>query len=330
MLLVKKFGGTSVGDLNRIKNTAQIIKKYIDNGDQVVVVISAMAGVTNDIYDQCSKIHSQCHSEYDQAMVVGEQISASLLAMELENLGCKAKSYNCWNLPIHGDGNYGDGVITEINTHQLKDDLENQIIPVIAGFQAIKKNENRAITLGRGGSDYSAVMVAASIHADICYIYTDVSGVYNADPRIVPEASKIHELSYDEIIEMADGGAKVLQLKSVIAAKKYKVYMKVLSSFNTEEIGTVIANNILLKRGENIITLNYKNWTDDITKITIFALDSAEILDFTRIKASLIEKKIDVVEVNIVQNNKVEILIKNANKENCLKNLFLLFSTKRS
>ena len=330
MLLVKKFGGTSVGDLNRIKNTGQIIKKHIDKGDQVVVVISAMAGVTNDIYDKCSKIHSQYHSEYDQALIVGEQISASLLAMELENLGCKAKSYNCWNLPIYGDGNYGDGVITEINTQQLKNDLENQIIPVITGFQAIKKNENRAITLGRGGSDYSAVMVAASIHADICYIYTDVSGVYNVDPRIVLEASKIHELSYDEIIEMAGGGAKVLQLKSVIAAKKYKIYMRVLSSFNPDDIGTVIANNILLKREENIMTLNYKNSSEGVTKITIFALNSDDNLDIKRIQALLIEKKIDALEMNIIQNNKVEILITSVNKENCLKNLFLLFSTKRS
>jgi aspartate kinase len=330
MLLVTKFGGTSVGNLDRIQSTAEIIKKHIENGDQIVVVISAMSGITDEIYQKCSSIHPQYHPEYDQALIVGEQISASLLSMALENLGFQAKSYNCWNLPIYGDGEYGDGFITEINTRQIQEDLNNQIIPIITGFQAIKKNGNRALTLGRGGSDYTAVMVAAAIHADICYIYTDVSGVYDSDPRILPGAKKIKELSYDEIIEMADGGAKVLQLKSVIAAKKYKIYMKVVSSFDSNEDGTVIANSILLKRDDKIITLNYKNFEENLCKITIFSLNKDEILDLEEIKNSLEILKIEIFEIEKIQNSKIELLISNEKKENCLKTLFSLFSQKHS
>lgn len=318
MLLVKKFGGTSVGSLDRIKSVANIIEEYIKNGDQIIVVISAMSGVTDDILSKCVEMRLEYHKEYDQAIIVGEQISASLLAMALENLGYKARSYNCWNLPIYGNGEYGDGNIIEINSEQLKDDINNGMIPVITGFQAIRRDERRVITLGRGGSDYSAVMVAASVNADACYIYTDVAGVYNADPRIISDARKLNELSYDEIIEMADAGAKVLQLKSVIAAKKYKIYMKVLSTFKRDEEGTVIASNVLLNRDENIVTLNYKNFENNV-KITALGLNRDLVLDIEQIGNFLIENEIEVVKIGQIRNNKIEIVVNLADRDKCLK-----------
>ena len=173
-------------------------------------------------------------------------------------------------------------------------------------------------------------MIAAALNADICYIYTDVSGVYNADPHIISEALKLDELSYDEIIEIADSGAKVLQLKSVIAAKKYTIYMKILSSFDQNKDGTTIASNILLKRDRNLITLNCKHFTANIMKITIFSLNNGTILDIEEMKNLLISKNIEPIGIDIIKNNKIELLMRSEDKENCLKSLFALFSIKHS
>jgi aspartate kinase len=253
MLLVKKFGGTSVGSIDRIKKVAEIVVNSFKQNNKIIVVISAMRNVTDDIYKKLSDTSLKTRNlrEFDQAMATGEQVSASLLSIAICELGMKSKSYNAFNLPIYGEGEYGDGYITHINSTRLKEDLENNIIPVITGFQGFKRDDNSFITLGRGGSDYSAVMVAASMNADLCYIYTDVNGVYTADPRIEKNAVKINELSYDEIIEASKDGAKILQAKSVIAAKKYNITLKVLSSFEENE-GTMIANKVIINREKHL------------------------------------------------------------------------------
>lgn len=274
MLIIKKFGGTSSANPARIKIIALIIGEAYKKGEQVIVVISAQAGITDKIYSDANSLAENYSCEYDQALAAGEQINAALLALALNELGFKARAYNAWNLPIYGEGEYGNGFITEINSVTLKNDLAQGIIPVIAGFQAIKKNENNYITLGRGGSDYTAVMVAAAMFADACQIYTDVDGVYSADPNLVPQAIKIDKLSYEEAIKITSAGAKVLQAKSVIAAQKYNIYLEVISSFNNN-IGTIIANDILIDRVDN----NLKIITSNQDEISIIFLNKNEDLE---------------------------------------------------
>jgi aspartate kinase len=238
-LVVQKYGGTSMGTIERIRNVARRVAKTYDDGNDVVVIVSAMAGETNKLValanDMCE---FPSEREYDVLVASGEQVSIALLAMCLQSMGYKAKSYLGHQIPVLTDNVFSKARIEKIDDKNIREDLKNGTIIVVAGFQGVDR-EGNITTLGRGGSDTSAVAVAAAIKADVCEIYTDVDGVYTTDPRIVPEASKIEKISYDEMLEMASLGAKVLQIRSVEFAKKYAVVVHVRSSFN-DNPGTLV------------------------------------------------------------------------------------------
>ncbi len=234
-LLVMKFGGTSVGDLDRIRNVAQHVKREVDAGHQCAIVVSAMAGHTNQLVDwtrQASPLHDA--REYDMVVASGEQVTSGLLAIVLQSIGIPARSWLGWQIPIKTDNAHGVARIAEIPADELKERLARGEVAVIAGFQGISPNR-RITTLGRGGSDTSAVAVAAALRADRCDIYTDVDGVYTTDPRIVPKARRLAKISYEEMLEMASLGAKVLQTRSVELAMVHRVPVQVRSSFESPE-----------------------------------------------------------------------------------------------
>ena len=230
-LVVLKFGGTSVADVPQIKKIALKVKKEVNKSNKVIVVVSAMAGVTNNLVDlvkTTSEIPS--YSEYDVVLSTGEQVTSALLAAALNNLNIKARSWMGWQVPIISDNSYGKAVIEEIKTDNIFEFLKKNQVAIISGFQGVSK-ENRITTLGRGGSDTSAVAIAAAFSAERCDIYTDVDGVYTTDPRIVKSAKKLDLITYEEMLELASQGAKVLQTRSVALAMKYNVKLRVLSSF---------------------------------------------------------------------------------------------------
>ena len=235
-LIVQKFGGTSVGSVERIKNVALRVAKWQAAGHQVVVVPSAMSGETNRLLALAA--HIQEHPDPREADVVastGEQVTVGLLAMALLALGVKARSYTGWQVKVLTDSAFMKARIESIDEARLRADLAAGIVPVVAGFQGIDP-EGNVTTLGRGGSDTSAVALAAALKADECQIYTDVDGVYTTDPRIVPEARRLATISFEEMLEMAGAGSKVLQIRSVEFAGKYKVPTRVLSSLTDPKI----------------------------------------------------------------------------------------------
>ncbi|MDA7545284.1 aspartate kinase [Alphaproteobacteria bacterium] len=239
-LVVLKFGGTSVADVPQIKKIALKIKGEVDQGNKVIVVVSAMSGVTNNLIDlvnQTSKNFSL--SEHDVVLSTGEQITSALLSIALEELSLKARSWMGWQVPIVSDNTHGKAVIKDIKTSNLMGSIKKGYIAIVSGFQGISE-DNRITTLGRGGSDTTAVALAAAFSADRCDIYTDVEGVYTTDPRIVKKAKKLDFITYEEMLELASQGAKVLQTRSVALAMKYNVNLRVLSSF-TNVPGTLIA-----------------------------------------------------------------------------------------
>ncbi len=238
-LVVQKYGGTSVGTIDRIRNVARRVARTHADGNQVVVVLSAMSGETNKLVGLAKEICEQPDErEYDVLVSTGEQITISLLSMCLQSMGYKAKSYLGHQVPIVTSSAFSRARIQHIGDEKIRADLDDGNIVVVAGFQGADCDGNLT-TLGRGGSDTSAVAVAAALKADVCEIYTDVDGVYTTDPRIVPEASKIAKISYDEMLEMASLGAKVLQTRSVEFAKKFGVVVHVRSSFNDNQ-GTLV------------------------------------------------------------------------------------------
>ncbi|MGH1377697.1 MAG: aspartate kinase [Alphaproteobacteria bacterium] len=236
-LIVAKFGGTSVADIDRITHAADKIVREVEAGHKLVVVVSAMSGITNKLVSYCGDI-SPMHDlrEYDTVVSSGEQITAGLMAMALQKRGVSARSWLGWQIPILTDNVHGKARIENIDTDELHKRLDSGEVAVIPGFQGVTEH-NRVATLGRGGSDTSAVAMAAALNADRCDIYTDVTGVYTADPRIVPAAKKIHKISYEEMLELASLGSKVLQTRSVEMGAKSGVPIQVLSSFG-EEVGS--------------------------------------------------------------------------------------------
>lgn len=241
-LLVQKFGGTSVGDLDRISSVASLVGRTIDEGHQVVVVVSAMAGETDKLVGlahQLAEVPNQ--REMDYLLSSGERVTSSLLAIALNAAGHAALSFTGLRAGIRTTGTHTSARIRTVVADEIVDALKKDRVPVVAGFQGVDDNRD-VTTLGRGGSDLTAVALAAALKADRCQILTDVSGVFTADPRIVPEARKIPRISYDEMLEMAGLGAKVLQARSVEFAKKYGVEMEVRSSFTDEE-GTVVTQD---------------------------------------------------------------------------------------
>ena len=231
--LVMKFGGTSVADLDRIRNVARHVKREVDAGYDVAVVVSAMAGVTNQLVEWCRQA-SPLHDarEYDAVVATGEEVTAGLLAIVLEGMGVNARSWQGWQLPILTDNAHASARIQDVNGAELiRRFKEHGQVAVIAGFQGVHKESGRITTLGRGGSDTSAVAIAAAIGAERCDIYTDVDGVYTTDPRVVPKAHRMDKIAYEEMLELASLGAKVMQVRSVELGMVRNVPIFVRSSF---------------------------------------------------------------------------------------------------
>jgi len=229
--VVLKFGGTSVADVPQIKKISYKIKSEVDEGNKVIVVVSAMSGVTNNLIELVNNTSELApYSEYDVVLSSGEQVTAALLTIALNNLNIKGRSWLGWQVPIITENTYGKAVIEEIKTLNILESFKNNEVAIISGFQGIS-SENRITTLGRGGSDTSAVAIAAAFSAERCDIYTDVDGVYTTDPRIVKSAKKLESITYEEMLELASQGAKVLQTRSVALGMKYGVNLRVLSSF---------------------------------------------------------------------------------------------------
>lgn len=240
-LIVQKYGGTSVADLERIQHVAKRVAKTFDRGDDVVVILSAMAGVTDSLIEMALKItRSPSKRELDVLLATGEQTTAALLAIYLQAMKYPAQSLLGYQAEVRTDRTFGNARILDIGTDRIRRIISQRNIVVVAGFQGTDQ-EGNITTLGRGGSDTSAVAIAAALKADVCEIYTDVDGIYTADPNICKKARKINRISYDEMLNMASLGAKVLQIRSVGFAKKYNVTVHVRSSFN-EENGTMVVN----------------------------------------------------------------------------------------
>ena len=240
-IIVMKFGGTSVADIDCIKNVAQKVVNQYKKNKKIVVVVSAMSGATDSLVNLTNQISEKRNlEEYDVVVSSGEQVTAGLLAMAISDLSVKSRSLMGWQIPIITDDTHYKAIIENISNTNIFTLLNNEEIVVIPGFQGVT-SENRISTLGRGGSDTSAVAIAASIKAERCDIYTDVDGVYTADPRMVPKAKKLKKISYEEMLEMASQGAKVLQTRSVALAMKNKLKINVLSSFEDKE-GTFVVD----------------------------------------------------------------------------------------
>ena len=239
MLIVKKFGGSSVANKERIYNVARRCVEEYKNGNQVVVVLSAMGDTTDDLLDLAATISAKpSKRELDMLMSTGEQISVSLCAMAIQELGVAAISLNAFQVAMHTSRDYGNARLKKIDTGRIKAELDAKKIVLVTGFQGVNRYDD-VTTLGRGGSDTTAVALAAALHADACEIYTDVDGVYTCDPRIVPEAQKLDEITYDDMLDLATLGAQVLHNRSVGMAKKYGVELVVRSSLS-DAPGTVV------------------------------------------------------------------------------------------
>ncbi len=266
--IVQKFGGTSVGDLDRIRNVARRVKSEVDAGNEVAVVVSAMSGTTNKLVEWARDI-GPLHDarEYDTIVATGEQVTVGLLAIALQNIGVDARSWLGWQIPFKTDDVHGAARIEEIQAEEIKTRLAAGQVAVIAGFQGIGP-DGRITTLGRGGSDTSAVAMAAALDADRCDIYTDVDGVYTTDPRIMPKARKLSQITFEEMLEMASAGAKVLQTRSVAMAMRHNVHLQVRSSFN-EEPGTLVVDEEQIMENQKISGIAYSN---DEAKVTLAGL----------------------------------------------------------
>jgi aspartate kinase len=263
--IVMKFGGTSVADLDRIRNVASRVKRAVDAGDEVAVVVSAMAGVTNQLVAWCQSL-SPLHDarEYDTVVATGEQVTTGLLAIALQEMGVDARSWQGWQIPLRTDTAHGKARIASIEGEELVRRMQAGQVAVVAGFQGIAP-DGRIATLGRGGSDTSAVALAAALKADRCDIYTDVDGVYTTDPRIVPRAKKLPRIAYEEMLELASVGAKVLQTRSVELAMKERVRVQVLSSFE-DKPGTLVVDEEEIVEQEIVSGIAYSR---DEAKITV-------------------------------------------------------------
>jgi aspartate kinase len=277
--VVMKFGGTSVANVERIRNVAQHVKREVDAGNRVAVIVSAMAGTTNQLVSwvrETALLHDA--REYDAIVASGENITAGLLAIALQSIGIQARSWQGWQIPILTDAAHGAARIIDIPGEKLRERLASGEVAVVTGFQGVEPNRNRVATLGRGGSDTSAVALAVALHADLCDIYTDVDGIYTTDPRVVPKARRLSRISYEEMLEMASLGSKVLQTRSVELAMVHRMRTRVLSSFTPpdeipaahpdtwHEIGTIdcdedeiveqqVVSGIAFSRDEAKITL---------------------------------------------------------------------------
>lgn len=288
MLIVKKFGGSSVADKERIFNVARRCIEDYRAGHDVVVVLSAMGDTTDDLIAMAHSIHEKPPKrEMDMLLAVGEQMSVAYMGMAMDALGVPAISLNAFQVQMHTNSSYGAAKLKRIDTERIRNELAMHKIVIVTGFQGVNKFDD-VTTLGRGGSDTTAVALAACLHADACEIYTDVDGVYTADPRIVPEARKLSEISYSEMLEMATLGAKVLHNRSVEMAKKYGVQLVVRSSLNKNE-GTVVKE---AARMEKMIVSGVAS-DKDVSRISVMGVENEPGIAF-KVFNSLAKKKINV------------------------------------
>ena len=305
--IIQKFGGTSVRNSEQIQNAVTKTVAEIEQGHHVVVIVSAMAGTTDWLRDLCLTVQDLTtegsQAEYDAVVASGEQINAGLFALSLQKLGIPARSFLSWQLPIVTDHTHTQASITSIKTAPLQQALEHGIVPVIAGFQGVSPEE-RLTTLARGGSDTTAVAVCASLNGHRCDIYTDVNGVYTADPRIVSKAHKINAITYEEMMEMASLGAQVLQTRSVALAMRYRVPIQVLSTFRSE-IGSQLSGTLVVEEEKIMeqkivcgVALNYDEAKMTLLKVADRPGVAATIFDLL-VKANV---NVDIIVQNISED----------------------------
>lgn len=302
-LIVQKFGGSSVRDAERIFNVADIVTSTYQKGNDVVVVVSAQGDTTDDLIGKAAEIHSHASKrEMDMLLSAGEQISASLLAMAIEKLGFPVVSLLGWQAGFYTSSDYGNARIKSVDPARLKKELDKKNIVIVTGFQGINKYDDMT-TLGRGGSDTSAVAIAATMHADLCQIFTDVDGVYTADPRKIPGARKLVSISYDEMLELATLGAQVLHNRSVEMAKKYNIELEVLSSL-TREKGTIVRE----ERNVEKMLINGVAKDENIARISIIGVPDKPGLAF-KIFSKLASKgvNVDIILQSIGRNGTKDI-----------------------
>lgn len=288
-LIVQKFGGSSVKDAERIFNVARIITETYAEGNDVIVVVSAQGDTTDDLIDKANEINPSRSSlrEMDVLLSAGEQMSMALLAMAIDKMGFPVKSLTGWQAGFLTDSGHGRARIRRIDKERLENEIGKRNIIIVAGFQGINRYDD-ITTLGRGGSDTSAVAIAAAMHADLCQIYTDVDGVYTADPRLVPKAQKLDEITYDEMLELASLGANVLHNRSVEMGKKYSVPMEVLSSLERKP-GTQIKEVVKVEK----MLIRGVARDNDVTRISIVSVPDTPGIAF-KVFSALAAKKVNV------------------------------------
>lgn len=303
-LIVQKFGGTSVADVERIANVARKVKKELDLGNRVAVVVSAMAGVTDQLVGlvrQISPLASkESREEYDAVVSSGEQVTSGLLALTLNEMGIPARSWFGWQIPLVSNDAHSKARIHEIKTDAIHASLNAGIVAVVAGFQGVDEH-GRISTLGRGGSDTSAVALAAALGANRCDIYTDVDGVYTSDPRIVTKARKLRKVAYEEILEMASLGAKVLQTRSVEMAMNYHVPTQVLSSFSDAE-GTLLVEEEEIVERRRVTGIAYSRDEARITLTSVANIPGVSAAIFGPLAAAQIN--VDMIVQNVTEGGK--------------------------
>ena len=297
--IVLKFGGTSVATTDLIKSAAEIVKKEYDEDNNVAVVVSAMAGATNSLINYVKEINSNLDPEYDVVVSSGEQVTSGLMSMALSEIGVPSRSWQGWQLPILTSGPHRNSVIEKIYPEKIIEGFKGKQVAVLAGFQGLSVND-RITTIGRGGSDNTAVFLASALNADRCDIYTDVDGVYTSDPKITSKVKKLNKVSYEEMIEMASQGAKVLQTASVESAMSKNVNVQVRSTFKPNEEGTEISID---GEGEILRAVTGVAYSKDEAKITII-----DLVDEPGIAAKVFKAlSDDSINVDmIVQNNFIE------------------------
>ena len=287
-LIVQKFGGTSVANTERMFNVADIVTKTYDAGNDVVVVVSAQGDTTDEFIEKANAINPNASKrEMDMLLTAGEQISASLLAMAIEKLGYPVVSLLGWQAGFQTSSTYGSARIKKVKADRIQKELDKKNIVIVTGFQGTNRYDDMT-TLGRGGSDTSAVAIAASMHADLCQIYTDVDGVYTADPRKIPNAKKLDVISYDEMLELATLGAQVLNNRSVEMAKKYNIELEVISSL-TRQPGTIVKEEAKMEK----MLISGVAKDEDVARISIIGVPDRPGLAF-KIFSKLSAKNINV------------------------------------
>jgi aspartate kinase len=309
--IVMKFGGTSVANLDRIREVAKRVRGEVDAGNQVAVVVSAMSGTTNQLVAWCQDL-APLHDarEYDTVVATGEQVVSGLLAIALQEIGIDARSWQGWQIPIRTDDAHAKARILAIDGTELIERMGRGQVAVVSGFQGLGR-DNRIATLGRGGSDTSAVALAAALKADRCDIYTDVDGIYTTDPRIVPQARKLAKISYEEMLELASVGAKVLQIRSVELAMNERVRVQVLSSFE-DKPGTLVVDEDEIVEKEIVSGIAYAR---DEAKITL-----RRVADRPGIAATIFGKLAD-------ENINVDMIVQNISADGTTDMTFTISKT---